>query len=111
MKIHLTFTPTVPGDDSMQDERQVYSPRKIEEIEQIKERDGLAKWLTMYVMCQVERQRSTRCNNHGCGIAALTTGLGTPLCIALEGIALDMGLGQASLTKCLWTTKSEGTIA
>lgn len=32
-----------------------------------------------------------------CGTAALTTSLGTPLCAALEGIALAMGLGQASL--------------
>lgn len=79
--------------------------KKIEEIEQylrkkIKERNGLAKTLKMHgtwVRYCDHGLLAVSVMTIGCGLGALPTRLAAPLCIAMGGVTLAMGIGQAGL--------------
>lgn len=101
IKLYPALLPSAPENDSIRDGSWVYILRKIEKIEQylrreVKVRDGLAKKFKMYDTCVTPCYVVTIITS-GRRIATLTTGLGTPLCVDLEGIALAAGLGQADL--------------
>ena len=104
-KIYPNLPPSAPPQDA-----QVYRLKQIEDIErffhqEIKERENLHKKFNRWTFI-------TRQIDHAliaftvitsrAGIAALVTGIGAPLALACESIALVMGLSQIGVTN---TTK------
>lgn len=114
-KLYPTLSPSAPEDEGVKS--QVFRLRKIEEIKQyfrrkFKERDSLEKKFKMYgtwVRWSDHILLGVSVTITGCWVGALATGLDALLCIAMGGITLAMGVGQAGL-KNIRTSRGSAAI-